>query len=111
MDRNRGALRPRARLRRKRRWLGSYRTKTSAEDAASRRSPAPSLIARIIYKRAHTYVKVDRILSTVGPAIRRPPMTRPKTISNEEILAAARAIFRKSGHAAPTREIAIAAGI
>lgn len=38
-------------------------------------------------------------------------MTRPKTISNEQILAAAREVFRRSGHAASTREIAKTLGI
>jgi AcrR family transcriptional regulator len=38
-------------------------------------------------------------------------MTRPKTITNEEILAAARGVFRAQGHAATTRDIAQAAGI
>jgi AcrR family transcriptional regulator len=38
-------------------------------------------------------------------------MTRPKTISDAEILAVARAIFQAHGHAASTREIAQRAGI
>jgi AcrR family transcriptional regulator len=38
-------------------------------------------------------------------------MTRPKTITDDEILAVAREIFRTKGHAATTREIAVAAGI
>jgi AcrR family transcriptional regulator len=38
-------------------------------------------------------------------------MTRPKTISNEELLAAARKLFRAQGHAVSTRQVAEAAGI
>ena len=38
-------------------------------------------------------------------------MTRPKTITDEEILAVARTVFRAQGHSATTREIAQKAGI
>lgn len=38
-------------------------------------------------------------------------MTRPKTISDADVLAAAREVFRHRGHAASTREVARAAGI
>ncbi len=38
-------------------------------------------------------------------------MGRPKTISDEEVLRVARAVFRKHGHTATTRAIARAAGI
>jgi AcrR family transcriptional regulator len=38
-------------------------------------------------------------------------MTRPKTITDEELLAVARKVFRARGHAATTREIAEKAGI
>ena len=38
-------------------------------------------------------------------------MTRPKTISDEEILSAARALFRTHGHAVSTRQVAETAGI
>lgn len=38
-------------------------------------------------------------------------MSRPKTISDEEVLQVAREVFRKRGHTATTREIADAAGI
>jgi AcrR family transcriptional regulator len=38
-------------------------------------------------------------------------MTRPKTISDEAILAVAREVFRTQGHAASTREVARQAGI
>jgi len=38
-------------------------------------------------------------------------MSRPKTISDDEVLKVARAVFRNRGHTATTREIADAAGI
>jgi AcrR family transcriptional regulator len=38
-------------------------------------------------------------------------MTRPKTISDEELLAVARRLFRAQGHAVSTRQVAEAAGI
>jgi len=38
-------------------------------------------------------------------------MTRPKTISDEELLAAARKLFRAQGHAVSTRQVAESAGI
>lgn len=38
-------------------------------------------------------------------------MTRPKTISDEELLEVARRVFREQGHTASTREIARQAGI
>jgi AcrR family transcriptional regulator len=38
-------------------------------------------------------------------------MGRPKTITDQELLAAARKIFREQGHAASTRDIASAAGV
>lgn len=38
-------------------------------------------------------------------------MTRQKTISDEDLLAVARKVFREHGHVAPTREIARQAGI
>ena len=38
-------------------------------------------------------------------------MTRPKTISDEELLAVARKLFRTHGHAVSTRQIAEGAGI
>jgi AcrR family transcriptional regulator len=38
-------------------------------------------------------------------------MTRPKTITDDELLAVARKVFRSQGHAATTREIAQKAGI
>jgi AcrR family transcriptional regulator len=40
-----------------------------------------------------------------------PRMGRPKTISDDEVLRIARKIFRKQGHTATTREIALEAGI
>ena len=38
-------------------------------------------------------------------------MTRPKTITDEELLAVARTVFRAQGHTASTRSIARAAGV
>lgn len=38
-------------------------------------------------------------------------MPRPRTVSDEQILAAARALFHRDGHTAKTRDIARAAGI
>jgi AcrR family transcriptional regulator len=38
-------------------------------------------------------------------------MTRPKTITDAEILAVARKVFRARGHAASTRDVALEAGI
>src|SRR5512142_548327 len=38
-------------------------------------------------------------------------MTRRKTISDEELLAVARRVFREQGHTATTREVARQAGI
>jgi AcrR family transcriptional regulator len=38
-------------------------------------------------------------------------MTRPKTISDEELLAVARKLFRAQGHSVSTRQVAEAAGI
>jgi AcrR family transcriptional regulator len=38
-------------------------------------------------------------------------MTRPKTISDDELLAVARKLFRAQGHAISTRQVAEAAGI
>lgn len=69
-----------------------------------------------IYKRALTYVKDEDSLFLEGCRsgalrYRAPSMTRPKTITDEEILAVAREVFLTKGHAAATREIAVAAGI
>lgn len=38
-------------------------------------------------------------------------MSRPKTITDEELLSVARKVFREAGHAASTRQIAESAGI
>jgi AcrR family transcriptional regulator len=67
----------------------------------------------MIIKRALTYVKLAPAkCSPLGfSAIVRSTMTRPKTITDEEILAVARAVFRTQGHSATTREIGQKAGI
>jgi AcrR family transcriptional regulator len=38
-------------------------------------------------------------------------MGRNKTVEDEEVLAAAREVFRRGGHAASTRDVARAAGV
>src|ERR1019366_7859921 len=65
-------------------------------------------------KRALPYVKSCRVRREAWPmryTLTSIAMTRPKTISDDEILSAARKLFRAHGHAVSTRQVAESAGI